>query len=463
MIVLEELEHARARGAKIYAELLGYGVSSDATHVSDPDPTGESPARALADGVRRRRHLAGRGRLRQRARHVDARRRQRETRVIKLALGEEKAYGTPVSSTKGATGHCLGAAGAVEASFTILALERGMLPPTINQEVADPECDLDYIPNEARPRSRSRSASRTRSASAGTTPASSSAAGTAEPAVYGEAQLEQDRVVPGAVPLRDALAAADDAEAERLVEPEARVVLRDDRRLDRPDPVAGRVRDERSRAAPDRHRGRGRPRRRRPSARRRPGSSCAARRARPRPSRRPAARPRRRAAAPADARRPIPPTTAPASRTSRRRSRGPRIDPRDVGPVRGDERADATIDTTQRYVTCPWTCGFPHGASPMTRRTLPAWTSSARPPTASRRRSRCCARPTRPSSAPPTGPRSELREEWDGIDLERDAWLIELDGRLAGVAHLLERRGGRFVGDGYVHPELRGRGVGARF
>jgi 3-oxoacyl-[acyl-carrier-protein] synthase II len=74
-----------------------------------------------------------------------------EIRVIKVALGEEKAYRTPISSTKGATGHCLGAAGAVEAAFTILALQRGVLPPTINQEVADPECDLDVIPNEARP------------------------------------------------------------------------------------------------------------------------------------------------------------------------------------------------------------------------------------------------------------------------------------------------------------------------
>ena len=73
-----------------------------------------------------------------------------ETRVIKLALGEEKAYATPVSSTKGATGHCLGAAGAVEAIFTILATQRGVLPPTINYEVEDPTCDLDYIPNESR-------------------------------------------------------------------------------------------------------------------------------------------------------------------------------------------------------------------------------------------------------------------------------------------------------------------------
>jgi 3-oxoacyl-[acyl-carrier-protein] synthase II len=150
MIVLEELEHARARGAKIYAELLGYGVSSDATHVSDPDPTGESPARAL------RMAFDDAGISPDEVGYVNAHGTSTpvgdsaETRVIKIALGEEKAYGTPVSSTKGATGHCLGAAGAVEASFTILALQRGMLPPTINQEVADPECDLDYIPNEAR-------------------------------------------------------------------------------------------------------------------------------------------------------------------------------------------------------------------------------------------------------------------------------------------------------------------------
>jgi 3-oxoacyl-[acyl-carrier-protein] synthase II len=73
-----------------------------------------------------------------------------ETRVLKLALGEEKAYRTPVSSTKGATGHTLGAAGAIEAAFTILALEHGILPPTINQSSDDPNCDLDYIANQAR-------------------------------------------------------------------------------------------------------------------------------------------------------------------------------------------------------------------------------------------------------------------------------------------------------------------------
>ena len=150
MVVIEDLEHARARGATIHAELLGYGVSSDATHVSDPDPTGASPARALAMA------FADAGIEPSDVGYVNAHGTSTptgdsaETRVLKLALGEEKAYATPVSSTKGATGHCLGAAGAVEAIFTILALQRGVLPPTINQEVADPECDLDYIPNVAR-------------------------------------------------------------------------------------------------------------------------------------------------------------------------------------------------------------------------------------------------------------------------------------------------------------------------
>ena len=150
MLVIEELEHAKARGAKIYAELLGYGVSSDANHVSDPDPTGENPARAV------RMALADAGIEPEAVDYVNAHGTSTpsgdagETRVLKVALGEEKAYRTPISSTKGATGHCLGAAGAVEAIFTTLALQRGILPPTINQTSPDPECDLDYIPNHAR-------------------------------------------------------------------------------------------------------------------------------------------------------------------------------------------------------------------------------------------------------------------------------------------------------------------------
>jgi 3-oxoacyl-[acyl-carrier-protein] synthase II len=150
MVVLEELEHARARGARIYAELLGYGVSSDASHVSDPDPTGDNPARAM------RMAFADAGIDPSEIDYVNAHGTSTpagdtsETRVLKLALGEEKARATPISSTKGATGHCLGAAGAVEAIFTVLALDRGVLPPTINYETPDPECDLDYVPNEAR-------------------------------------------------------------------------------------------------------------------------------------------------------------------------------------------------------------------------------------------------------------------------------------------------------------------------
>ncbi len=151
MLVLEELEHAKARGAKIYAELLGYGVSSDASHVTEPDQTGANPARAMKMA------FADAGITPEEIGYVNAHGTSTplgdpaETRVLKLALGEEQAYKTPVSSTKGATGHCLGAAGAVEAIFTIFAVQRGLLPPTINYETPDPTCDLDYIPNEARP------------------------------------------------------------------------------------------------------------------------------------------------------------------------------------------------------------------------------------------------------------------------------------------------------------------------
>jgi 3-oxoacyl-[acyl-carrier-protein] synthase II len=150
VVVLEELEHAKARGAKIYAEVLGYGLSSDAKHVTEPDPTGANPARAMTMA------LGDAGVDPTEVGYINAHGTSTplgdaaETRVIKLALGEEHARKTPVSSTKGATGHCLGAAGAIEAIFTILAVNRGLMPPTINYEEPDPECDLDYIPNEAR-------------------------------------------------------------------------------------------------------------------------------------------------------------------------------------------------------------------------------------------------------------------------------------------------------------------------
>src|SRR5256886_2761707 len=150
VLVLEELEHARARGAKIYAELLGYGVSSDARHITEPDPTGQNPARAMTMA------FGDAGIAPEDVDYINAHGTSTpvgdasETRVLKIALGEENARKTPVSSTKGATGHCLGAAGAVEAIFTTLAVTHGTMPPTINYEQPDPECDLDYIPNESR-------------------------------------------------------------------------------------------------------------------------------------------------------------------------------------------------------------------------------------------------------------------------------------------------------------------------
>jgi 3-oxoacyl-[acyl-carrier-protein] synthase II len=150
VLVLEELAHARARGAKIYGELAGYGVSSDAAHMTEPDPTGENPARAMRMAMDDAGVDAGEvGYINAHATSTplgDA----SETRVIKNALGEEQALRTPVSSTKGATGHCFGAAGAIEAVFTTLAVTERKLPPTINYEVEDPECDLDYIANESR-------------------------------------------------------------------------------------------------------------------------------------------------------------------------------------------------------------------------------------------------------------------------------------------------------------------------
>jgi 3-oxoacyl-[acyl-carrier-protein] synthase II len=153
VLVLEELEHARARDAHIYAELSGYGVSSDASHVSDPDPVGDNAARAvrmaLADADLRPDEIG----------YVNAHGTSTpvgdaaETRVLKLVFGPGGTEPPPVSSTKGATGHTLGAAGATEAIFTVLALHYGLLPPTLNQNSPDQECDLDYIPNRARAKS----------------------------------------------------------------------------------------------------------------------------------------------------------------------------------------------------------------------------------------------------------------------------------------------------------------------
>ena len=151
VLVLEDLEHANARGARIYAELVGYGMSSDAAHMTEPDPTGESPARAMTMALR------DAGVDPTEVGYVNAHATSTplgdsaETKVIKNAFGEEYAKTKlAVSSTKGATGHCFGAAGAVEAVFTTLAVVDKRVPPTINYEEPDPSCDLDYVPNEAR-------------------------------------------------------------------------------------------------------------------------------------------------------------------------------------------------------------------------------------------------------------------------------------------------------------------------
>jgi 3-oxoacyl-[acyl-carrier-protein] synthase II len=150
VLLIEELEHAKARGAKIYGELMGYGVSSDANHITEPDPVGTNPARAL------RMAFDDAGVAPEDIDYINAHATSTpigdaaETRMIKVALGEEVARKVPISSTKGATGHMLGAAGAIEAIFSLLAIRDGVLPPTINLETSDPACDLDYIPNEAR-------------------------------------------------------------------------------------------------------------------------------------------------------------------------------------------------------------------------------------------------------------------------------------------------------------------------
>jgi 3-oxoacyl-[acyl-carrier-protein] synthase II len=151
VLVLEELEHARARGARVYAEVGGYGVSSDSFHMTEPDPAGTGQTRAI------RAALQDAGVAPHDVDYVNAHASSTElgdateTVAIKAALGEEKARSTPVSSIKGAIGHCLGAAGSVEAAVTVLALRDNIVPPTINYENFDASCDLDYVPNKARP------------------------------------------------------------------------------------------------------------------------------------------------------------------------------------------------------------------------------------------------------------------------------------------------------------------------
>ncbi len=150
ILVLETLEHARARGARIYAEILGLGSSNDAYHLTAPPPDASGAARAMAWALRNAGvapteidYINAHGTA---TPHNDA----GETLAIKTVFGAH-AYHVPISSSKSMIGHCLGAAGALEAVTTICALRDGLIPPTINLEVPDPACDLDYVPNEARP------------------------------------------------------------------------------------------------------------------------------------------------------------------------------------------------------------------------------------------------------------------------------------------------------------------------
>jgi 3-oxoacyl-[acyl-carrier-protein] synthase II len=149
-LILEPASRAEVRGARVYAEVAGYGASDDAFHITAPDPKGTGAAIAI------RRALEDAGEEPSAVRYVNAHGTSTplndagETNAIKAALGDEVAHAIAVSSTKSMTGHMLGAAGAVEAAASALAIQRGVIPPTIHYETPDPDCDLDYVPNEAR-------------------------------------------------------------------------------------------------------------------------------------------------------------------------------------------------------------------------------------------------------------------------------------------------------------------------
>ncbi len=145
-LILEEYESAKARGAKIYAELVGFGESGDANHITTPAPGGEGALRAMKAALKMANTKID---------YVNAHGTSTayndlfETMALKAVFGSKDSV-PPVSSTKGQIGHCLGAAGGLEAVISIMAIQEGVLPPTINYQTPDPECDLDYIPNVAR-------------------------------------------------------------------------------------------------------------------------------------------------------------------------------------------------------------------------------------------------------------------------------------------------------------------------
>ena len=150
-LVLEEYEHAVARGAKIYGELCGYGVTCDAHHITAPHPEGLGGAAALTMALEEAGGCEDFSKLYINAHGTSTPLNDSgETKAIKKALGEEAAHKCMVSSTKSMTGHMLGAAGAVEAIASVLAVKEGIVPPTIGYQEPDPECDLDYVPNVAR-------------------------------------------------------------------------------------------------------------------------------------------------------------------------------------------------------------------------------------------------------------------------------------------------------------------------
>jgi 3-oxoacyl-[acyl-carrier-protein] synthase II len=149
VLILEEREHALARGAKIYGEVVGYAATGDAYHMTAPAPDGEGAARCM------RLALKDAGLAPTDVDYINAHGTSteyndaNETKAIKTVFGEQAAK-VAVSSTKSMTGHLLGAAGAVEGVYSVLTLYHGIIPPTINYENPDPDCDLDYVPNKAR-------------------------------------------------------------------------------------------------------------------------------------------------------------------------------------------------------------------------------------------------------------------------------------------------------------------------
>jgi 3-oxoacyl-[acyl-carrier-protein] synthase II len=149
ILILEELAHAQARDARIWGEVLGYGICAEAHHLTAPEPSGEGIARSISLA------LADAGIAPEEVDYINAHGTATplndvvETRGIKRAFGK-MAYQIPISSIKSMIGHCLGSAGGIEAVATLLSIDEGIIPPTINYSTPDPECDLDYTPNKAR-------------------------------------------------------------------------------------------------------------------------------------------------------------------------------------------------------------------------------------------------------------------------------------------------------------------------